>query len=396
MKQLLGVITVLVITTNINAQTNTFPASGYVGIGTTSPVSQLHVAGNITLSSGSKVVYDPIYEIHGYTRYDYPGLPEAAMLRYGYYGHRFETRQGVALVIRGNNNNVGIGESNPLYKLDVNGTINSTVFSGSNMFLTKNSGASISFNDGTNQNAMIEAGTNNHRLEFWVNNNNSLIERMRIDQNGYVGIGTSAPAQKLDVNGGIQISGDPGLVFANSASGYTGSGIVYGYMSRSSGSGGSYPWNTSGTIVLQSESLSGTGGFAFATGTTPSVKMAILGSGNVGIGTTDPGNYKLAVNGDVKAKKITISQTGWSDYVFDKNYKLRSLEYLEAFIKENKHLPDVPTAKEVNAKGVSVGDTQALLLKKIEELTLYMIEANKKNDQLTKRIESLEKKNRQK
>jgi hypothetical protein len=65
---------------------------------------------------------------------------------------------------------------------------------------------------------------------------------------------------------------------------------------------------------------------------------------------------------------------GWSDYVFNDDYKLRSLSSLESFIKQNKHLPEVPSAKEVEEKGISVGDNQALLLKKIEELTLYVIE----------------------
>jgi peptidoglycan hydrolase CwlO-like protein len=64
--------------------------------------------------------------------------------------------------------------------------------------------------------------------------------------------------------------------------------------------------------------------------------------------------------------------------VFDKKYKLRSLYSLESFIKENKHLPEVPSAKEVEEKGISVGENQALLLKKIEELTLYILEINKK------------------
>jgi hypothetical protein len=106
------------------------------------------------------------------------------------------------------------------------------------------------------------------------------------------------------------------------------------------------------------------------------------GNGNVGIGTTSP-SERLSVNGKISAKKIIVTQLGWSDYVFDKKYKLRSLFSLENFIKENKHLPEVPTAKEVEEKGISVGDNQALLLKKIEELTLYVIKLDKQNRILT-------------
>ncbi|MBI2273960.1 MAG: hypothetical protein HYU70_09205 [Bacteroidetes bacterium] len=114
--------------------------------------------------------------------------------------------------------------------------------------------------------------------------------------------------------------------------------------------------------------------------------IVLGGSGiNVGIGTNFPAE-KLSVNGNIKAKKLIITPTGWSDYVFDKDYKLRSLSSLEAFIKENKHLPEVPSANEVEEKGISVGDNQALLLKKIEELTLYIISQQKQIDSLTKKI----------
>jgi hypothetical protein len=107
-------------------------------------------------------------------------------------------------------------------------------------------------------------------------------------------------------------------------------------------------------------------------------------TGNVGIGTASP-SEKLSVNGNVSAKKIIVTQTGWSDYVFDENYLLNSLESVETYIKQNKHLPDVPSAKEVEEKGISVGDNQALLLRKIEELTLYILAQQK-------RIEKLEQK----
>jgi len=105
--------------------------------------------------------------------------------------------------------------------------------------------------------------------------------------------------------------------------------------------------------------------------------MTLNHFGNVGIGTTTP-SEKFAVNGNIKAKKIIVSQTGWPDYVFDASYSLRSLSEVEKFIAKNKRLPDMPSAKEVEKKGISVGDNQALLLKKIEELTLYLIEQDKK------------------
>jgi hypothetical protein len=114
--------------------------------------------------------------------------------------------------------------------------------------------------------------------------------------------------------------------------------------------------------------------------------------GNVGIGTTTPSaklfvEGNISANGVITAPKITVTQLGWSDCVFDKKYKLRSLSSLESFIKQNKHLPEVPSAKEVEENGISVGDNQVLLLKKIEELTLYVIKQQKQINDLKKQID---------
>lgn len=113
----------------------------------------------------------------------------------------------------------------------------------------------------------------------------------------------------------------------------------------------------------------------------PLLAMTVTNEGKVGVGTSSP-NEKFSVNGNISAKKLIITQTGWSDYVFHPDYKLKPLDQVEAFIKKNNHLPDIPSAKEVESKGISVGENQALLLKKIEELTLYLIELKKENEQI--------------
>lgn len=116
--------------------------------------------------------------------------------------------------------------------------------------------------------------------------------------------------------------------------------------------------------------------------------MTIDPSGNVGIGTTNP-QYKLAVNGNIGAQDIIVTNTGWSDYVFRPGYRLRPLSEVSAFIQKNHHLPDIPTEAEVKEKGVSLGDIQAKLLAKVEELTLHMIKADERNNRLEQQNQEL-------
>jgi hypothetical protein len=117
-------------------------------------------------------------------------------------------------------------------------------------------------------------------------------------------------------------------------------------------------------------------------------RMRIDSVGNVGIGTTNP-TQKLSVNGTVRAKEVIVD-SGWSDYVFDESYELKALSETEAFIKAEKHLPDMPSARDVAEHGVSVGEMQAKLLAKIEELTLHVIEQQKQLAAQSARIERLE------
>jgi hypothetical protein len=120
----------------------------------------------------------------------------------------------------------------------------------------------------------------------------------------------------------------------------------------------------------------------------------LLSGGSVGIGTPTPNAaYKLDVVGKIRAQEVIINLNApAADFVFDNNYKLRSLNEVETFVKENKHLPEIPSAKETEQNGVSIGDMQNKLLQKVEELTLYTIEQNKANENLKQ--ENAELKNR--
>lgn len=113
--------------------------------------------------------------------------------------------------------------------------------------------------------------------------------------------------------------------------------------------------------------------------------FAIMGSGNVGIGVAFP-SYKLDVNGTLRAKEIIV-ETGWADYVFGEDYVLTPLEEVESFISAHGHLPGIPSGKEVEENGLRLAEMQTLMMAKIEELTLHLIELNKK-------VEALERENR--
>lgn len=215
---------------------------------------------------------------------------------------------------------------------------------------------------------------------------------------GYVGIGTTTPSSHLDItssspqgvvatmrniqygassNAGLRIGNDlavnrfEGFVFSSS---YQQAGPYYpdGASLANEGSGG-----------ISIGALNSSGEVRFYSGGNSDLheRLRMKANGNIGVGTTNP-SEKFSVNGNISAKKIIVTQTGWSDYVFSADYKLRSLSEVEAFIKQYKHLPEVPSAREVGEKGISVGDNQALLLKKIEELTLHLIAMDKRMKRL--------------
>ncbi len=118
--------------------------------------------------------------------------------------------------------------------------------------------------------------------------------------------------------------------------------------------------------------------------------LEITPDGRVGMGTTPVwgSQYRLSVNGSIRAKEIIV-ETGWADYVFSKDYKLSSLSEIEQHIAEKGHLPGIPSEAEIKEKGVNLGEMQAKLLEKIEEMTLRMIEQEKTIQAMRKEIQSL-------
>ena len=114
--------------------------------------------------------------------------------------------------------------------------------------------------------------------------------------------------------------------------------------------------------------------------------------GSIGIGTTNVDtSYKLFVEKGIRTRLVQVDIDVWPDFVFDKKYKLPSLKEIEQHIKEYKHLPGIPPAAEIEEKGLNVGKNQAALMQKIEELTLYIIEQNKKAEEMNAMILELKK-----
>jgi trimeric autotransporter adhesin len=108
--------------------------------------------------------------------------------------------------------------------------------------------------------------------------------------------------------------------------------------------------------------------------------------------TSTTGNYKLFVEGGIMTEKVKVSlrsTSNWADYVFEKDYNLKSLNEVEKFINKNKHLPGIPSAKELAENGIDVVEMQSKQMEKIEELTLYIIDQNKKLEQQNEEIQAL-------
>ncbi len=313
--------------------------------------------------------------------------------------------------------NVGVGMTGATSLLDVNGqvTIEQKDFGGNAGLLIKGLnqafnwptiGFSTQNNSGIDVVGMILEGQirsstpNQETMDFLLHTMDSgvLHERLRVLSNGKVGIGTPNPTATLDILANSttltpQLRLRP-LGVANSTS------SIPSYLDFFA-SFDNYPYDSAPrrTAAIKARYSGGVWGsetLIFEVGGSndaqaePVERMRITGNGNVGIGTSSA-PYRLTVEGAVGAREVIVTTSLWSDYVFRPGYRLKPLSEVGAYIQENHHLPDMPSEAEVKEKGVNMGEMQAKLLAKIEELTLHMIRQENELHDLRSKLAGLAK-----
>ncbi len=267
----------------------------------------------------------------------------------GYTGIWDQKNGRVLLYTSETSGNVGIGTNSIPEKLSVDGNINligDLKMSGPDSYIWTN-------------------GTGTGYTGIWDQKNKRVLF-YTTEKNGFIGLGTNLPKAKLTIQGDGSTVGSASINLKHG-----GNGMSIGLSTTSNNLVIGNSWNPeSGTYLTIHDR-----------------------TGKVGIGTVETGKHRLAVEGSIGAREVMVEPEGWSDFVFNKDYKLRKLEDVESFIEENKHLPDVPSEKEVLENGVQLGEMDSKLLQKIEELTLYMIEQNKETKIMKAQLNKLAKEN---
>ena len=307
------------------------------------------------------------------------------------------------------NGNVGIGTSGPSEKLSVEGNILIDAFnngSENGLFFRQDFTSTNKYNlsilnyddgDGSPDALMINA----YDGIYFNTGSNNRNTQMSISHTGDVGIGVEVASEKLEVDGNVKVDR---LITRKSSFSLTGGTSSNGWLRDDwlTGNYGPARWNyetstwdrPSGTyndiggILWQDEGtyfIRERHGAQLSFTNSELLTKAFLFADmdkNIGIGTNNP-DSKLTVKGSIHAEevKVDLSVPG-PDYVFESDYDLKSLEEIEAYIKAEKHLPEIPSAKEMEANGVQLGEMNMLLLKKIEELTLHTIAQEKKINEL--------------
>jgi hypothetical protein len=386
----------------------TVKSNGNVGIGTTSPSGVLSIEQTLANSSAAHLLFgDPtatagtassklIFSGSGIQHAGFAWIPTYPTdqgklnLTFGASGN---PNANAAKVTFQSNGNVGIGTTSPNHMLTIQGTpINSSyghLLLGDPTAVSGTASSKLTFSGSGIQHAGFawiprypsDKGTLN--LTFGSSGNPDVnAAKVTFQSGGNVGIGVPDPKNLLDVNGAARFrrsgSATDGVIIDGEAltlQGWAANNPYIEWRNADNSRQGYMGWNTN-RLSLMLEN-----GYNFT-----------VEQGNVGIGCTNP-DSKLTVAGTIHAEEVKVeilSATVCPDYVFEPDYNLTKLELLEAYIKENKHLPEVPSAKQMEEEGLNLKEMNLLLLKKVEELTLHLIAQEKNNKEQQQRIAILE------
>jgi hypothetical protein len=345
--------------TNYTARV-TISTSGYAGFGSTTPAARVHISNSNAREAlrvyldGNTTNYLSMWQGTGAGVIDPIGT---GVLQLGY-DQTTNVTMGVSSTGTNNSAKIGIGTNSPLTKLDVRGDF--VLDAGTNPVLYTGTGSGelnrfllVSNSPGFGSASGLKAGgvLVSDSFAYASPGKNDLIVK------GNVGIGATSP-QALQVNASLTSESSTGT-----------SNIRIGMLA---GTPRIILDHASGT-PFEIDNASG----RFRIYTPSAERFTITSSGQVGIGTISP-DAKLAVKGQIHAEEVKVDlSVPVPDYVFAKDYKLPSLEEIQSYIEANQHLPEVPSAKEMEEKGINVGEMNLLLLKKVEELTLHLITLNK-------------------